>query len=147
NPEDWPDLIGPTRTELDRIGLPYVIENVEGAPLRPDLKLCGSMFDMQVRRHRVFELGGWTAWGAPHCRHAVQRRRGPIVDVTGHAGGRNQTPRAGFPIKYYDAEHGRELMGMPWASTHGLVEAVPPVYTEWIGTELLGHLAVSGGAA
>jgi hypothetical protein len=33
NAEDWPDLIEPTRSALRATGLPYVIENVEGAPL------------------------------------------------------------------------------------------------------------------
>ena len=143
NPDDWPDLVDHTRQLLETIGLPYVIENVEGAPLRRDVLLCGSMFGARYRRHRVFELGGWTMFGAPTCRHAEQRRGGPTVDITGNAGGRNQTPRPGFPIKYYDADHARELMGMPWASGHGCVEAVPPVYTELLGAALLEHVQVA----
>ena len=137
NPDDHPDLIGPTRDMLEAVGVPYVIENVEGAPLRKDLVLCGSMFGLQVRRHRVFELGGWTAWGAPSCQH---RKQGRTVDVTGHAGGRNQTDRPGFPIKYYDAEHARELMGMPWSDGKGCTEAIPPAYTEFIGRQLIDQL-------
>lgn len=53
-----PDSIPPTRELLDRIGLPYVIENVPGAPVRHDLMLCGSMFPECKRlvRHRYFEI-------------------------------------------------------------------------------------------
>ncbi len=146
NPDDHPDLVEPTRDMLEATGLPYIIENVEGAPIRPDVMLCGSMFDMQVRRHRVFELGGWIAWGAPTCRHRDQARRGPTVDVTGHAGGRNQTVRPGFPVKWFDVEHARDVMGMPWADGRGCTEAIPPAYTEWIGTQLLEHLRQRGAA-
>ena len=137
DPNEWPDLIEPVRAMLHDTGLPYVIENVTGAPLRPDVTLCGSMFGARYRRHRIFELGRFTIWGAPQCRHADQRRQGPIVDVTGNAGGPNQTPRPGFPIKYHNADHARQVMGMPWASRHGCVEAIPPAYTEFIGEQLL----------
>jgi len=139
-PTDHPDLIAPVRTMLKDAGVPYVIENVEGAPLRPDLVLCGSMFGMQIRRHRVFELGGWMIWGAPSCRHNGQGR---LVDVTGHAGGRGQTLRDGFPIKWCDVDHARDVMGMPWSDGRGCTEAVPPAYTEFIGRQLLEQLSAS----
>lgn len=35
------DLVEPTRRLLDATGLPYVIENVPGAPIRKDVLLCG----------------------------------------------------------------------------------------------------------
>jgi hypothetical protein len=31
-------------------------------------------------------------------------------------------------------------MGMPWATWRGCVEAIPPAYTEWIGSQLLDAL-------
>jgi DNA (cytosine-5)-methyltransferase 1 len=129
-----PDLIDATRDLLRVTALPYVIENVEGAPLRRDLLLCGSMFGLKTRRHRVFELGGLMVLGDLKCDH---RRQGRTVDVTGNAGGHNQTDRKGYPIKYRDADHAREVMGMPWASARGCTQAIPPAYTEFIGRELL----------
>lgn len=64
----YPRLIDPVRELLAASGLPWVIENVLGAPLpaQDDLfgahgtELCGSMFGLQmaglqVRRHRLFE--------------------------------------------------------------------------------------------
>lgn len=53
--KDSPDLIAATRAKLDAIGVPYVIENVGGAPLLDPVMLCGSMFGLDVRRHRYFE--------------------------------------------------------------------------------------------
>jgi DNA (cytosine-5)-methyltransferase 1 len=62
-----PDLLGPTRELLDKTGLPYVIENVPGAPMRADWLLCGTQFGLGVMipegggtwlnllRHRWFE--------------------------------------------------------------------------------------------
>ena len=52
---DHPDLITPTRELLRELGLPYVIENVPGAPLENPIELCGAMFGLQVYRHRLFE--------------------------------------------------------------------------------------------
>ena len=53
---DHPDLIGPTRELLQATGLPYVIENVARRPAASTaVLLCGSMFGLGVRRHRLFE--------------------------------------------------------------------------------------------
>jgi len=56
NGHKWPRLIEPVREILQRTGLPYVLENVEGAPLNDPLVLCGTMFPkLRVIRHRLFE--------------------------------------------------------------------------------------------
>lgn len=49
------DLIAEVRALLEEIGLPYVIENVAGAPLKDAVTLCGSGFGLDVQRHRFFE--------------------------------------------------------------------------------------------
>src|SRR5262245_29670527 len=47
NPDaQYPDLIAPTRELLEQTGLPWVIENVPGAPLAYSIELCGSMFGL-----------------------------------------------------------------------------------------------------
>lgn len=51
----YEDYIPDTRKLLDSAGVPYVIENVPQAPIRRDLMLCGSMFQLRLRRHRTFE--------------------------------------------------------------------------------------------
>ncbi len=56
NADAWPRLIEPVRDLLVESGLPYIIENVEGAPLRNPIVLCGTMFKgLRVLRHRLFE--------------------------------------------------------------------------------------------
>jgi site-specific DNA-cytosine methylase len=44
NAHQWPRLIEPIREALIRSRLPYVIENVDGAPLLNPVVLCGMMF-------------------------------------------------------------------------------------------------------
>lgn len=54
-------LLPHTRDALDLTGLPYVIENTPGAPIRATMMLCGTMFGLktpcgaEVQRHRYFE--------------------------------------------------------------------------------------------
>jgi DNA (cytosine-5)-methyltransferase 1 len=43
------DIVDPVRKELHRISEKYSIENVVGAPIRKDLMLCQSMFDLPVK--------------------------------------------------------------------------------------------------
>jgi site-specific DNA-cytosine methylase len=138
NVEEYPDLVGVTREALDEIGLPYVIENVPTAPLRKDLVLCGLMFGLKVFRHRVFELGNWKTEQPQHLphkghrvagwRHGV-RYDGDIVAVYGDGGGK------GSVTDWQNA------MGIHWTDVRKeLAEAIPPRYTQFIGTELLRHI-------
>ena len=66
------DLIPETRAKLQASGIPYVIENVVGAPLIDPFMLCGTMFglgveDAELRRHRIFESSFPIL--APKCQH------------------------------------------------------------------------------
>lgn len=47
-----------------RWGMPYVIENVVGAPLHHPFRLCGLMFGLKVIRHRLFEVN-WSGYEVP----------------------------------------------------------------------------------
>lgn len=133
---DHPYLIGPTRELLEATGLPYVIENVEGAPLINPQMLCGTMFGLRTYRHRLFETN--FPWTAPlHGEHSIPQAKmgrpvkpGEFMQVVGNFSG---------------VDEAREIMGMPWASRDGLREAIPPAYTEFIGEQLLAH--VRAGAA
>ena len=85
------DLIEPTRSRLRESMLPYVIENVAGAPLVGPIRLCGSSFGLPVRRHRLFEMSSPPLL-VPPCQHD-----GPALQVTGHPGGSSRRdPRARF---------------------------------------------------
>ena len=128
-----PDLVAATRELLEATGLPWAMENVPNAPMRWGVTLCGGMFDMQIRRHRTFELSHMVLQPHHRCPHKPW-------EVTGHAGGHNRKSES--HRKYRDLEHARELMGMPWAQTcREVTEAIPPAYTEFIGQQLLQHLA------
>lgn len=112
-----PDLIPATRRALEASGASWIIENVPGAPARPDYILCGSHFGLRIRRHRWFE----TSWGGfslmPQCRH------------TGLLPFEHRGERA-----YADA------MGCTWMTNREAREAIPPAYTRYIGDRLRRHL-------
>lgn len=132
---DWPLLIEPLRDLLDEIGKPYVIENVQGAPVRRDLTLCGLQFDLKVFRHRYFELGGWSAGSIAHPSHHGHRvagwrhgvkYEGDMVAVYGDGGGK------GSVADWQNA------LGIGWTDDRReLAEAIPPAYTEFIGRQLI----------
>jgi DNA (cytosine-5)-methyltransferase 1 len=138
---NWPDLIRPTRELLVATGLPYVIENVEGAraELIDPMRLCGSSFGLRVRRHRWFESNVWLT--SVPCDHAAQ---GEAVGVYGSHGDNSYTyirpdgtKRGRRAANEADA---RDAMGMPWATWRGCVEAIPPAYAEFIGEQLIATL-------
>jgi DNA (cytosine-5)-methyltransferase 1 len=87
-PGKYHDLIPQTRQALIASGLPYIIENVPGAPLIDPVILCGTMFGLQtepdefghvaeLRRHRLFETN-WPFVCDLHCDH-----NGNSISVTG----------------------------------------------------------------
>lgn len=127
-----PNLLPPTRDALDATGLPYVIENVPGSPMRADFMLCGSHFGLQVRRHRHFECN-WPVFPFTlSCNHDK-----PIVGVYGNAHGQKGAWPGMLPSS--PASWSR-AMGIDWMDRRGLAEAIPPAYTEHIGRQLLAHL-------
>jgi DNA (cytosine-5)-methyltransferase 1 len=127
-----PDLLPPTRTMLNRAGLPYVIENVPGAPMRPDVVLCGSAFGLKVRRHRWFESNAPMPVLVPACDHSR-----PITGVYGHPHG---TAGAWPGMLPSTAKMWAEAMGIDWMTPAEMGDAIPPAYTEFIGAQLIEHL-------
>jgi len=142
NAHEWPDLITPTRRMLERNlynnDIPFVIENVEGAPLLNPIMLCGTMFPgLRVLRHRLFEC--WMAVEdetvpPPHHRHPLvftyDKRKAhygqldqntSFVQVTG--GGNATVANKGA------------AMGIDWMTGAELNEAIPPAYTRWVGEQ------------
>jgi DNA (cytosine-5)-methyltransferase 1 len=134
NGHEWPDLIGPTRDLLEASGRPWVIENVEGAPLRDPAMLCGTMFPgLRVIRHRLFEASfpieapehGWHPLVFTHDKRKAHYGRldqdTSFVQVTG---GGNCT-----------VANARDAMGAGWMTKAELNEAIPPAYTRWMGSQ------------
>ena len=149
---EHPDLIAETRELLEATGLPYVIENVVGAPLRDSILLCGSWFVLgadgyRLKRHRLFETS-WHQWGwAERLRCRCDRYTSPVMDITG--GGPTHKARTdgagGRPYKG-TADQARRIMGIDWMTKAELNEAIPPAYTEFIGTQLMAHLKATVAA-
>jgi DNA (cytosine-5)-methyltransferase 1 len=137
----YPELIERVRDALERLGRPYVIENVVGAPLRSWTRLCGSSFGLGVRRHRLFETS-WSIMFPPQCAHYLQPEP---IDVTGTGGPAARLPGQGGGLhrKPRNLAQAREAMGIDWMTRPELSEAVPPAYTEYLGAELLARLAVA----
>jgi DNA (cytosine-5)-methyltransferase 1 len=140
NQHNHVDRIPETRALLIGSGLPYVIENVPGAPLLDAFTLCGTMFGLGtsdgaiLRRHRQFETNWWPGL-VPQCRHG----REPTITVTGQVAQQNVVQnkvRRTFP-----AGEARRAMGIDWMAMPELSQAIPPAYTRWIGDQLLAHLA------
>jgi DNA (cytosine-5)-methyltransferase 1 len=125
------DLVAPTRAQLQASGLPYVIENVIGAPLEKPITLCGVMFGLEVLRHRRFESSEFLL--APrHLAHAGTVMDGTYVTVAGH-GGNNIKGRGSRAAKQH-------AMGIDWMGDQELNEAIPPAYTEFIGRQLIAAI-------
>ncbi len=129
-----PMLIEPTRQALQAAGLPYVIENVEQAPLINPLKLCGSSFGLLVQRHRLFESNVFL-FGMP-CLHSLQvadkpalhrhnKNHSRVVGVYGNGRGRGD-----------NKELWQRAMDIDWMTRSEMAQAIPPAYTEFIGLQL-----------
>ena len=128
-------LLAATRERLAANTQPWVIENVPGAPMRVDLKLCGCMFGLpNLKRERWFE----TSWHAFDLRQRCDHRNG-TMSVTGTAPGSRIEKRVfgRWPTR---ADWHR-AMGIDWMNAAEIVQAIPPAYTEYIGARLLEHLA------
>lgn len=133
-------LIEPTRSALVALGIPYVIENVEDAPLVAPLMLCGSMFGLRVRRHRLFESPVFLF--SQECAH---RRQGRPVGVLSWGSWGHEIPSGGrLAASLADAQ---DAMGIDWMRRAELAEAIPPAYTEYIGRQLLAHIEAAREAA
>jgi DNA (cytosine-5)-methyltransferase 1 len=135
----YPMLVGETREALQATGLPYVIENVEGAPLVDPVMLCGTMFHgLRVLRHRLFE-SNVPLTAPPHGRH-------PLVFThdkrKAHYGRLNQNTSFVQVTGGGNATVANKLdaMGIDWMTGREVNEAIPPAYTEHIGRQLLAHL-------
>ena len=129
----YPDLLGATRSALHANGKHWVIENVPGAPMRADFRICGCLVGLpRLRRVRWFETSWHHFTLAPECEHTQ-----PAVTVCGHGTpswvrqvhGRNMT-----------VADWRDAMGIDWMNRGELAQAIPPAYTEHVGRSLLAQL-------
>ncbi len=141
---DHPELIEPTRLLLIQSSLPYVIENVPGAPLIEPVEVCATSFavetglDWELQRHRWFESN--VPLEDSTCCHTGK----PTISVVGHGATKSTRTRLGRNPSIAEK---RLAMGIDWMNRDELSEAIPPTYTEFIGTQLLGWINTERTAA
>jgi len=133
--ESHPDLIEPVREALRATGKPYVIENVPCAPLIDPAELCGCMFGLgaeymgkrfAIYRPRLLEAN-FPLMCPVHSWH-----KDTALPVLGH----------GCPSWFYrkwgygiPSAVRSKAMGTDWMSRNGTSEAVPPIFTEFVGMQ------------
>lgn len=132
-----PRLIEPLREAFNILEVPYVIENVIGARdfLINPIELCGTMFGLPIRRHRLFESSFKLIEPEhPKCLGVAKQyalNRGweyRDMSVTGKGRG------AGIKDRW------NEIMGIDWNMTQAeIVESIPPAYTEYIGKQICAN--------
>lgn len=145
--ERYEDLLEPTREALKATDLPYVIENVERAPLENPVRLCGSMFDRKgtrdIQRHRLFETN-WHLTAPAKCNHKIWAPdRYPGGRSVARGGHSKALVRKTMEIGSWDIPLDVQKwgMGVDWDITvRELSEAIPPAYTHFVGLQLRAHL-------
>jgi len=134
---DHPDLLQPTIDALIATGKPYIVENVPGAPMINYMMLCGTMFGLNVFRHRLFVTNPMMLMSPAMCNHYDR-------SSNGGRNGDQKHPEAKFitvtgsvsPIRKAE-----EAMGIDWMNRKELTQAIPPAYTEWIGNQMKAMIA------
>jgi DNA (cytosine-5)-methyltransferase 1 len=133
-----PRQIAAVRERLAGSGTPYVIENVEGAPLRDPVVLCGAMFPgLATYRHRLFEASfpvprpAEPAHVHPLAKMGRPLRPGEWIQVVGH---------------FSDVAAARAAMGIGWMTRDELAQAIPPAYTRHVGLAALAALDAAAAA-
>lgn len=161
---EYPDLVGPVREALQATGKPYIIENVIGAPLLDPVELCGCMFNLTATdtdgtslhmwRPRRFESNFLIEQPRPG-NYVLPRSKStmavhdpefhdPRHQVAGSYGGARRDK-----VEARDERHGgyvpsksvqQELLGIDWMTIGGMHQSLPPVYTKYVGEQLIAHL-------
>lgn len=147
---EHPDLVAVTREALIESGKPFVIENVVGAPLLDPIRLSGTDFNMTAEdvdgvllklvRVRLFESNiALTPPPKLPVDHTIQ-----TASVYGAGGGwtpkhRDNPERRGGYIPHIDVI--KRLLGIDWMTKHELSQSIPPLFTEFVGKQLINHLA------
>lgn len=134
---------------IDRLrgsGVPWIVENVEGAKMPADVysvRLCGSSFGLNVRRHRLFASNVLLL--APPCDHSWQTPRFVSLDAKSRKAGRLASVVGVHGHCNYAGEFEIrcEAMGIDWMTPQGLTQAIPPAYTRYLAEQVSAQQAVA----
>lgn len=130
--DDHYDVLEETRELLGETGLPWVLENVPGAPMPNAFLLCGSTFDLPIVRHRLFETSFPVGLVPSLCPQTSWDRavdHGPGFYPYAHGAWRPAWREHVLPNVW------------PWMTLEEAGQAIPPAYTEWIGHQLMASLS------
>ena len=129
----YPDVIKSLRKLLIMSNKPYIIENVPGAPLINPIYLNGSSFNIKIHRLRLFETNFKVIQPkVPHIRPVKMGRpvkEGDVLQPVGHFSG---------------VSYAKKEMGISWMGQKELAQAIPPIYTKYIGKFLIKELCYRG---
>lgn len=141
----YPLLIDPVRDRL-RTEVPdavWVIENAETAPLVNPLLLCGSMFGLRVRRHRLFESNRPIYWPPATCNHSLRVKAAGQGKRLAYYTRESDSGLVTVAGHLFSLGAGRSAMGIDWMTRDELAESIPPAYTAYIGGRLLAVLRMT----
>lgn len=151
-----PELIEPTRDLLNQIGIPWIMENVVGAPLINPIMIEGRHFGMsapdvdgvmlKLVRPRLFEsnfpLLAPTTW-FPNPTYIT-------ASIYGNGGSwsprwRDSPDRRGGYI--IGKAVGSKLLNVDWMTKNELSQCIPPKFCEFVGTQLQHHINTEADVA
>lgn len=136
----YPLLIDPVRELLHQTGRTWVIENVEDAPLRSGITLCGAMFGLKVYRHRRFESSSMIL-APPHPKHREVIGAGRLLNDRATPNDNGWVTHLGKSPTAAAA-----AMEIDWMAADEIAQAIPPAYTEYIGRQILPYVMRSDAA-
>lgn len=132
-----PDLLPVVLDLLRHQGVPYIAENVEGTQsmMRNPIVLCGSMFGLNIWRHRWFEIGNTDAFFLlPSCNHSFK----PVL-----ISGRGMSIENGRHVTESSKAVKMAAIGIDWMTIKELDEAIPPAYSQFLAEQILAAQAVA----
>jgi len=126
---EHPDLLPEVLNILRNQNIPYIVENVDGTQIymRNPIMLCGTMFGLNIWRHRWFEVGniGSYFFLTPPCAHDGH----PILvsgrGMLGVARGMKRSSGTSVATR-------ATAIGIDWMVGKELDQAIPPVYARFI---------------
>jgi len=131
------NLIPAIRERLLKTGKLYIIENIPRARkhLQSPFYLCGTWFELKVKRHRYFETNFQIISLFPPC--ACKKRDGFTNSHRGISSFTKGAKLISVVAQNFSVPDAKLAMGIDWMIGRELSQAIPPAYTEYIGKYLL----------
>lgn len=165
DPTQCPAIIPECRALAEELGIPYILENVKdaGEHMKDNVvQLDGTMFDLRVKRIRLFEtsddlkLGvdrpsyyddvcigmhsdSYTGPSLNSSNYLWELHNSEYFSVFGSASALPGCNR-GTLIQWRQALMGKKLGSAFWMTGHGLAQSVPVPYAEYLGRQMLRQM-------